>query len=133
MKRQLIRFLIIGSITVLVDLATYAVLLWSDWAIAPAKALAFISGTVFAYFANREWTFAVSGGWRQFAAFCVLYLTSLGVNVGVNHIVLLSLGGWNYALQIAFLVATGVSASCNFFGMRNLVFNTASPHRERTS
>ncbi len=57
-RRELKVFLIVGSLTVLIDFLSYRALLWS--ALVPvggAKAAGFLIGTAFAYFANRAWTF----------------------------------------------------------------------------
>ena len=57
-KREFGIFLIVGSLTVLVDFAVYRGLLWLDiTSIDLAKGVSFLAGTIFAYFANRFWTF----------------------------------------------------------------------------
>ncbi|MDN0118625.1 GtrA family protein [Yersinia frederiksenii] len=122
-KRQLMIFLIVGSLTVFIDFLTYRALITLDLlGIDMAKATGFIIGTIFAYLANRIWTFGrqthASGSiWR----FIVLYAVTLGINVWMNAIVLASL----QAVQIAFLVATGISALLNFIGMKWFVFKSA--------
>ena len=127
-KRELSKVLIVGFLTVLVDFLTYRGLDWTeltgvDW----AKAIGFITGTVFAYVANRIWTFGdkehVPGSvWR----FCILYASTLVANVFVNAQALAFLIDAPFAIQIAFLSATGVSATLNFLGMKYFVFRTKS-------
>jgi putative flippase GtrA len=118
-RRELLVFLIVGSLTVLLDFLSYRSLLWTGWTgTGVAKASGFIIGTVFAYFANRAFTFghrthAPGSAWR----FALLYAVSLGANVGVNALVLGLLAGMAMAVQGAFLVATGVSTVLNFLGM----------------
>jgi len=74
-KRELGVFLVVGSLTVLFDFMTYRGLVWTSWlGIDLAKALGFLAGTLFAYFANRLWTFghqehAPGSSWR----FALLY------------------------------------------------------------
>lgn len=123
-KRELALFLVVGSLTVLLDYLAYYSLLWLGlMGVDMAKATGFIVGTVFAYFANRFWTFghqshAPGSAWR----FALLYAATLGANVGVNGLALALLSDTALAIQGAFLMATGVSASLNFFGMKLFVF-----------
>lgn len=114
-----------GLTTVAIDFATYRVLLFLDTPTAFAKALGFIAGTIFAYFANKLWTFdRAKGGRNVFAMFVGLYLTTLMINVGVNSGAIAILGEAELALALGFLLATGTSASLNFVGMRMIVFKS---------
>lgn len=85
-RRELTIFLVVGSLTVLVDFLTYRGLIWAQLlGVDVAKAIGFLTGTVFAYFANRYWTFgqkphAAGSAWR----FIVVYSLTLAVNVLVN-------------------------------------------------
>lgn len=125
-KREFGIFLIVGSLTVLVDFAVYRGLLWLDvTSIDLAKGVSFLAGTVFAYFANRFWTF----GHQSIAAgsvgrFAVLYLSTLIANIAVNALALKALIDVPSSLQWAFLLATGVSATLNFLGMKFFVFHS---------
>ena len=70
-KRELAIFLVVGSLTVLLDYMTYRGLVWSGWMnVDSAKAIGFLTGTLFAYFANRAWTFGhqehIPGSWWRF-------------------------------------------------------------------
>lgn len=116
-------FLIVGSLTVVVDYICYQLLLWLGMVTPPAKGIAFVAGTLFAYVANRKWTFShrptVAGSVHRFV---VLYSTTLLVNVGVNNVVLALTDNYSWAIQVAFLLATVVSATLNFLGMKFYVF-----------
>ncbi|WP_036169908.1 GtrA family protein [Massilia sp. 9096] len=132
-RRELLVFLVVGSLTVLVDFLTYRGLLWSGmvWT-GGAKAVGFLAGTVFAYFANRAWTFGHRShrpgtAWR----FALLYAVTLGTNVSVNATALRFLAGTGFAVQLAFLAATGVSTCLNFLGMKLFVFRVTI-HPEST-
>ena len=131
-RRELAVFLVVGSLTVAVDFVTYRVLAWSGLlGTDSAKAVGFLAGTLFAYFANRFWTFGaqrpVAGSqWR----FVLLYTATLGANVLVNAAALRLLGPAPARVALAFLVATGVSATLNFIGMKWFVFRPA-PITER--
>jgi putative flippase GtrA len=129
-RRELAIFLVVGSLTVLVDFLAYRALLWSALLeVDPAKAVSFITGTVFAYFANRHWTFGrkqpVPGSWYRFI---ILYALTLGANVQVNKLMLKLLATMPWDLLLAFLVATGVSAALNFIGMKWFVFKANMAH-----
>lgn len=123
-RRELPIFLIVGTLTVLVDFSTYRGL--AAFALVGtelAKAAGFIAGTAFAYVANRVWTFGhvshrPGSAWR----FAALYSSTLGANVLVNWFALKLCADTVGAVQIAFILATGVSASLNFAGMKFFVF-----------
>lgn len=127
-KRELLIFLIVGLLTVLVDFLTYRGLIWLNLMnIDFAKGMGFLVGTVFAYFANRVWTFGQRGYsltsmWR----FVLLYATTLGVNVWVNTTALRAFEEASMKVQLAFLLATGISAALNFTGMKWFVFRSKS-------
>jgi putative flippase GtrA len=128
-KRELVIFLIVGSLTVLVDFITYRGLVFMQLLnVDMAKAVGFLAGTVFAYFANRFWTFghklsSAGSAWR----FAVLYTATLAVNVYVNALALDKLASLTAAVQTAFILATGVSATLNFLGMKLFVFRAVAP------
>lgn len=132
-KHELGVFLVVGSLTVLFDFLTYRGLVWTGWfSVDLAKALGFLGGTLFAYFANRVWTF----GHQEHAPGCVwrfalLYTITLSANVLINAGCLALFSAMSIAVQAAFLVATGVSAVLNFLGMKLFVFR-ASPLSEKS-
>src|SRR3990167_3211350 len=119
-KKEINIFLIVGSLTVLTDFITYRSLLWASvCSIDTAKALGFITGTIFAYLANRIWTF----GHKQHAEgtlvrFLLLYSLTLAANIIINSTVIQLLAALTWKLPIAFLFATGVSATLNSIGMK---------------
>ena len=123
-RRELGVFLIVGALTVLVDFAIYRGLVWSVLLETNvAKATGFLGGTLFAYFANRFWTFGqkphqAGSAWR----FAVLYASTLATNVLINALILKLLINISTAVQLAFLFATAVSATLNFLGMKFFVF-----------
>lgn len=123
-RREAATFLVVGGVTVLVDFASYTLLQsWIRLPVDVAKGLGFLIGTAFAYFANRHWTFghqepARGSAWR----FALLYGITLAFNVLVNAASLHAMQGMAWDRQGAFLLATGVSASLNFLGMKYLVF-----------
>lgn len=123
-KRELLIFLVVGIVTVVIDFLAYqGLILFGVAGIDIAKAAGFVVGTVFAYFANRYWTFGhnrhASGSAFRFG---ILYVISLGANVGINALCLMGLKDHSMSVQLAFLFATGLSATLNFLGMRLFVF-----------
>jgi putative flippase GtrA len=124
MRRELARFLVVGTLTVLVDLIVYRGILATALAsVAAAKAAGFLGGTVFAYFANRAWTFGHTAPAPGSALrFALVYGATLLANVAVNAAALAQGAG----TTPAFLAATAVSAALNFAGMKYLVFRASA-------
>lgn len=127
-RREITVFLVVGTLTVCVDYLVYQLLVsLRTVPIDVAKVISFIAGTLFAYFANKNWTFGAKNTSPASAVrFMLLYLLTLGVNVGVNALILGLFDGMPWALSVAFLAATAVSAILNFLGMKLLVFKTES-------
>ncbi len=128
-KRELGVFLVVGSLSVLTDYLIYRSLLWQNLlTVEEAKGVGFIAGTVFAYFANRFWTFGdklvkKGSAWR----FALLYAVTLLVNIWLNTLALKTFISLTAAVQMAFLIATAVSAAMNFIGMKIFVFKSVAP------
>lgn len=119
---QLRRFLVVGSTTVGIDFFFYIACLEMGIRTSWAKAIGFIAGMVFAWFANRTYTFSSHGGGRRFLGFALLYILTLVLNVSVNQYCLSLIGASSIAVLFAFFVATGLSAATNFLGMKFFVF-----------
>lgn len=121
MKRQLSRFLVVGSTTVLIDFLVYALLIIFI-PTTVSKTASFLTGTLFAYFANKLWTFEKKErDHAEMVSFFILYGTTLAVNVSVNQLVLHILPGYIF---LGFLTATGTSTVLNFIGQKWWVFRT---------
>jgi putative flippase GtrA len=130
MRKELARFLVVGFTTVAIDYLVYRLPAGFGITPAPAKAAGFIAGTIFAYFANRLWTFGGQGtrpAPGSVLRFVALYAATLLCNVAVNDLLLMSFRGYPYIFQGAFVVATAVSASLNFLGMKFFVFRPQAP------
>lgn len=126
-RREITVFLIVGVLTVLIDFLTYRLLLWTGvLGIDISKGISFLVGTLFAYFANRFWTFGYKGhSARSAMRFMLLYSFTLSANVLINALILKVLCGVPGVFYSAFLIATGASAALNFVGMKLFVFRTA--------
>jgi len=130
-KRQLIIFSIVGILTVAIDFLIYRAMIhlnpFGFNSVNIAKGIGFIGGAIFAYFANRFWTFQQqTTSSKSITRFILVYVLGLSANIAMNH---LSISWLNdsiitpeYILLIAFILATGVSASFNFMGLKFLVF-----------
>lgn len=113
------RFVLVGLCTVVVDLAVYAAILGMGSRIWIAKGIAFCCGMLFAYFANKFFTFqSRNAGARDLAPFVALYAATLCVNVSVNSALLALAGTGLYGKALAYCIAVGTSACANFIGMR---------------
>ena len=131
-KYELRVFLIVGLLTVGIDFVIYRGLLYLQPfaldSINIAKGFSFISGTIFSYFANRFWTFnQQTTGDGSILRFIVVYILGLIANIAINYLCIewFSRGSalaLEYTLLIAFILATGVSATLNFIGMKFFVF-----------
>jgi putative flippase GtrA len=88
-----------------------------------AKAIGFVTGTIFIYVANRNLTFGAQiqarGSGKRFT---ILYTLTLQINISVNAFMLRVLSKLQNPVLGAFLKATGLSAAINFIGMKHFVF-----------
>ena len=125
-KREAAVFLVVGSLTVLIDFLIYRGLVWTGCLVVDkAKAVGFLTGTTFAYFANKMWTFGHQEHTPGSASrFVILYAITLCANVLVNAGCLELFRTLPFAVTAAFLIATGISAVLNFTGMKWFVFKT---------
>jgi len=122
-RKEVGLFAVIGSFTVCVDLLFYQLFLLSGVGYALAKGTGFICGTLFAYFANRYWTFShVTERRSSFLRFGMLYGATLLANVLINQTTLQLLGHNAAIVSLAFFAATAFSAVLNFIGMKYFVF-----------
>ncbi len=124
-------FLIIGILTVLIDYLVYFLSRKFFIDISHAKAFGFISGTVFAFLANRNITFKNHNNiWRHLYKFLILYIGTLFINVTINNSLLNWLSDFQYKVQLSFLIATSTSAIINFVGMKYFVFFITNQTKE---
>ncbi|MDX2147388.1 MAG: GtrA family protein [Planctomycetota bacterium] len=149
--KQLRRFLVIGLSSVAADLASYALFLRVlGMDTLPAKGLSYFVGTIVGFIGNKLWTFeSRRKSVSEPITYLVLYAITLGINMGVNE---LMIRGGNAAARawfdsdhaarallgvpvptiikaLAVLVATGVTTVLNFLGMRFVTFRGALAER----
>ncbi len=123
--RQAARFLLVGILAVVIDFVVYRLLLSAAVPVVISKTAGFITGAVFAYFANRIFTFesATRQQPAEVAKFVGVYALTMLANVAINSMAISMLAFTKYNIDIAFLLATGTSAALNFLGMKFFVFN----------
>ena len=122
-SKELKYFLILGILTVLIDSLVYSLSRKIIINNTQAKAFGFISGTVFAFLANRNITFRNHDNiWGHIYKFLILYSGTLFINVIINNYLLNWFTDFQYKVQQSFLIATLISAIINFIGMKYFVF-----------
>jgi putative flippase GtrA len=120
LKTELLRFLVVGGIAVAFDGASYYGLM-NLFQMEPAwaKRASFAIGSVWAFFANKYFTFGVRElRLREPFIFTFVYLAGWFFN-SVTHDLVLHMAGLKW---LAFLAATAVSTCTNFIGQKFLVF-----------
>ncbi|CCN47648.1 putative membrane protein with GtrA-like domain [Vibrio nigripulchritudo MADA3029] len=123
LKTELSKFLVVGLSTVAIDFLAYMTFLFLGVNTSNSKALSFLMGTVFAFFANKSWTFGnKSNSLKSAVPFLILYSISMTLNTKINSVMLYLMDESLLSLSIAFIVATGFSAIFNFVGMKFFVF-----------
>jgi len=125
-RGQAARFFVVGCSAVMVDFLLYRTLMWATGAISTAKAIGFISGTVFSFFANRSFTFKHgSSNKEQVAGFVLVYTFTMVMNMVMNYAGLQIFGHNELGINVSFVIAAFASAAVNFIGMKKFVFRRA--------
>lgn len=126
---QLWRFASIAVVCGVLDFATYhglqALGMDSGVLIDFARATSFLVGTTVAYLLNKHFTFAATGGVKQFSSFGLLYGAAFFVVVGLNRLMLLILPDIPGESSIAWAISQGVASLVNFVMLKVVVFREA--------
>ena len=132
LRTQLVRFVLTGGLSAIVDYGLLVVLMAVGLDYVPAKVLSFIAGTTTAYLINRRWTFNADGSKRQFASVMLLYGITFVLQVGIFTVLfpwLLSVGlgteflpKMSWAQLIGFVIAQGIATAVNFVVQRAVIF-----------
>ena len=125
LRSQLVRFVIAGVISAIVDFGILWLLMHFGLGHTPAKALSFVAGTTTAYLINRRWTFGAAGSAKTFVGVLVLYGSTFVVQVGLFSLLypwLESRWGVTVAQVVGFVIAQGVATTVNFIVQRTVIF-----------
>lgn len=123
LKTQIVRFVLTGGLSAVVDFGLYALLVFVfGLPIGVSKSISFVAGTTTAYLINRRWTFKAEPSRARFAAVVALYALTYAVQVGIN--------GWLYHVfpdewwrfPLAFVIAQGTATVINFVVQRVVIF-----------
>jgi putative flippase GtrA len=140
LKKQLVKFTLIGLLAVSVDLLCYFILLnilpeklfQAVGNEALSKSISFMCGMTVTYFLNKYWTWKKKDrSHKRMVKFVVLYGIALLINVGTNSALLYILHQYRgfinlpFKYLIAFVGASGLSASFSFMGQKFWVFKTS--------
>ena len=124
-SKNFMLFLIIGTITVGIDYLVYIFFYNNFFDIAISKCIGFLTGTLFSFFANKNYNYKIKGNtYKYLFYFLLLYLVSMLLNIFINKNLLIILSNYLFRIQISFLVATIISATINYLGMSILFKKT---------
>lgn len=128
--KELAKFTLAGWAAILTDYGVYNLLLLF-LPHAAAKALSFSAGGVVAYLINKYWTFGQSRkSVYEIVKFAIVNGAGLGLNVGVNQLVL-SLTDGN--TNLAFLAAVAIAGTAIYLAQKFWVFRGKASIKEELS
>ena len=119
---QVLRYFVVGVSGVTLDAVIYYILLRYGVSITPAKGVSITASVIYGYCLNARWTFRAGFSKRSLAAYCIVYATSIILNMATNTYLAHSLPEWCFPIVMAFLVATAVSICITFSGLKFWVF-----------
>jgi putative flippase GtrA len=126
LRDQLVRFVITGGLSAIVDFGLLVILMGVGLSHTPAKSISFVAGTTTAYLINRRWTFRAEPSKRRFLAVVVLYALTFALQVGIFSVLFEFLSARGLARLpvqiIAFVIAQGVATAVNFVIQRSVIF-----------
>lgn len=125
LKKELVRFLIVGGIAVAIDGFSYWLFMQLGWMEASwSKRASFALGSIWAFFMNKYFTFGQKAlRMSEPFLFTFVYLAGWFLNSVAHDLVL----HWFGVKPFAFLVATGLSTCTNFIGQKWIVFRKTHP------
>lgn len=125
--KELAKFTVAGWLAILTDFGVYngLLLFLPHWA---SKGISFTCGGAVAYLVNKYWTFGQKRkSYTEIVKFVVINGSGLGMNVGVNELVLRWSGGNTI---LAFTAAVALSGSYIYLGQKFWVFRKKKDRTE---
>ena len=127
MESQLVRFILVGGFSAIVDFGSTAIfhfgLGFSDTL---SKSLGFVLGTLTAYIINRRWTFQAEPSTFRFVVTMVSYALTFGVQLGLYKVFIPVLEGMDLSafwIRVwSFVIAQGTATVLNFLIQKFLIF-----------
>ena len=122
MKRQFLRFIVVGLISTAVSYGVFFIALhFFSLYYLVSSALGFFSGVVVGFFCNKSWTFEASDKSHKdiIAKYFLVYLISLFIGMGCLKILV---DFFHLSPELANFLIIGVTTCTNFIGVKFLVF-----------
>ncbi|WP_299562936.1 GtrA family protein [uncultured Mycolicibacterium sp.] len=119
---QVVRFVVTGGLSAIVDFGLYVLLLAAGLHVNIAKTIGFVAGTTTAYLINRRWTFQAPPSTARFIAVCVLYAVTYAVQIGINYLFYMAWEDKPWRVPVAFVIAQGTATVINFVVQRAVIF-----------
>ena len=120
-NREIIKFIVVGVLAVLIDGTTYALMVRAiGFEHGLSKRVSFILGSIWAFFANKYYTFnSPAPARKEIVLFSILYITTYFVNGWIHDIT------WKKSDLdwLSFLTATTTSTVINYLGQKFVVFH----------
>ena len=118
---EIIKFIVVGVLAVLIDGTTYALMVRAiGFEHGLSKRVSFILGSIWAFFANKYYTFnSPAPARKEIVLFSILYITTYFVNGWIHNIT------WKKSDLdwLSFLTATTTSTVINYLGQKFVVFH----------
>mgnify|MGYP001258771846 FL=1 len=118
---EIIKFIVVGVLAVVIDGTTYALMVRAiGFEHGLSKRVSFILGSIWAFFANKHYTFnSPAPARKEIILFSILYITTYFVNGWIHDIT------WKKSDLdwLSFLTATTTSTVINYLGQKFVVFN----------
>ena len=118
---EIIKFIVVGVLAVLIDGTTYALMVRAlGFEQGLSKRVSFILGSIWAFFANKRYTFnSPAPARKEIVLFSILYITTYFVN-GWIHDIIWEISDLDW---LSFLTATATSTGINYLGQKFVVFH----------
>ena len=118
---EIIKFIVVGVLAVLIDGTTYALMVRAiGFEHGLSKRVSFILGSIWAFFANKYYTFnSPAPARKEIILFSILYITTYFVNGWIHDIT------WKKSDLdwLSFLTATTTSTVIHYLGQKFVVFH----------